>query len=127
MERLSLMKEMYSVFNNCWCRRDPMWLDTLYTPDRNSFLDTVQDELVGVAYLYLNSLYYLLDINDVTPIVNFKGNVVGYVKINVRAWIDEIEMLPEYLSVDKECKLSDFTNKKLREICGSAPNPQNNN
>ena len=113
MERLSLMKEMYSVFNNCWCRRDPMWLDTLYTPDRNSFLDTVQDELVGVAYLYLNSLYYLLDINDVTPIVNFKGNVVGYVKINVRAWIDEIEMLPEYLSVDKECKLSDFTNKKL--------------
>ena len=113
MERLTLMKEMYSVFINCWCQRDPMWLDTIYTPDHNSFLDTVTDELVGVAYLYLNSLYYLLDINDTTPIVNFKGDVVGYIKINVRAWIDEIEMLPEYLSVDKECKLTDFTNKKL--------------
>ncbi len=113
MERLTLMKDMYSVFISCWCQRDPMWLDTMYTPDHNSFLDTVTDELLGVSYLYLSSLYYLLDINDTTPIVNFKGNVVGYIKINVRAWIDEIEMLPEYLSVDKECKLTDFTNKKL--------------
>lgn len=33
--------------------------------------------------------------------------------MKVRVWIDQIEMLPSYLTVDKECHIRDFTNRKL--------------
>ena len=112
-ERFSLMEETNVFFCGPWCEKDPSWLDKRYTSENDTFKDTLDDELIGVGFLYLDSLQYLLDIDDSIPIVSLNGSISGYIKMKVRVWIDQIEMLPSYLTVDKECHIRDYTNHKL--------------
>jgi hypothetical protein len=112
-ERFSLMGGMYDDFTGVWCNNDPMWLDKLYPPILDTFKDTLLDELIGVGFVYLDCLQYLLDADDRVPIITFTGKPAGFVKINIRCWIDEVETIPSYLSVDKESLLSDFMNRTL--------------
>jgi hypothetical protein len=32
-------------------------------------------------------------------------------KVHVRSWIDRIETIPDYISVDRECKLEEFVGR----------------
>lgn len=110
-ERLYLMKGMAEQFNSSWCARDTAWLDAMYEPNQDAFNDTQEDDLIGVGYLYLDSLQYLVDTNDIVPIVSLQGQRCGAIKIKGRAWVDKIETAPPYLTVDKETNLKDFDGK----------------
>jgi len=107
-ERLYLMKGMAEQYNSSWCARDTTWLDARYEPNQDPFNDTQEDELIGVGYLSLDSLQYLVDTNDIVPIVSLQGNRCGAIKIKGRTWIDKIETAPPYLTVDKETNLRDY-------------------
>lgn len=76
------------------------------------FIDPTDFELIGVSYIHLDSLNFLLDVNDTAPIITFKGTVGGAVKLSLRCWIDKVEPVPSYISVDKESVLNDFLNRK---------------
>lgn len=51
-----------------------------------------QDELIGVGFLYLDGLQFLLDINHRVPLVSYAGYDAGSVQLRVRAWIDKVEV-----------------------------------
>lgn len=120
LDRLSLMWSLFNLFMS-ECGGDLARLEDALSSSTSSsspqaadpFLDPPQDELIGVAYLHLDGLQYLLDVADVLPIFNFKGFRCGAVKVHVRCWIDTIETIPEYISVDKETKMSEFMDHKL--------------
>lgn len=115
LERYSLMQELYCLFLS-ECGADVSVLDEALVssgPINDPFIDPPQDELVGVAFLHLDSLQYLLDVTDVLPIFNFNGQRAGSAKVHMRCWIDEIETIPEYISVDKETHITNFLDHKM--------------
>lgn len=73
--------------------------------------DAQEDELIGVGYLYLDAFQYLIDVNDIVPLVAVNGAKVGHLKVRGRVWIDKIETAPSYLTVDQEKSLGDFENR----------------
>lgn len=107
-ERFTIMREMVAAFESPWCSKDATWLDELYSPECDPFQDTFDDELIGVSFVYLDSLQYLLDINDSYCIVNYQGYKSGFLQCHARVWIDEVDPLPLYINVDKECHLRQF-------------------
>ena len=113
IERLPLAARMMQQFGAAWCGRDFSWLDSIYPSVRDSFQDTVDDELVGVGFIYLDPLQYLLDVDDLIPITDMAGHAAGAVKVRCRSWIDKIEVSPPYLSVDRERTLEEFGSKTL--------------
>ena len=52
-------------------------LNDLYTNDKDPFWDPPENRLIGTAVLYLDSLSFLLEIEETTPIIDFKGKQVG--------------------------------------------------
>jgi hypothetical protein len=115
LERYSLMQELYCLFAS-ECGGDISILDeALFSsgPANDPFVDPPQDELVGVAFLHLDGLQYLLDVSDGLPIFNFNGQRAGSIKVHMRCWIDEMETIPEYISVDKETNISSFIDHKM--------------
>ncbi|CAE7399942.1 unnamed protein product [Symbiodinium microadriaticum] len=105
------MEAMYKTFVTT-CESDLEVLDELMPMSADPFFDPSQPELIGVASLHLDSLFYLCDIRDHLPIVTFKGNKGGFLKMTARTWIDEVETIPTYICVDKESKLTDFSGQK---------------
>ena len=53
------------------------------------FVDAPDHQLIGIGFVYLDALSYLMDIQDSIPIVNFQGSVAGYVDICVQATLDD--------------------------------------
>ena len=73
--RLYLMREMfndYSLDHGNLTR-----LNELYTNAKDPFWDPPESRLIGTAVLYLDSLSFLLEIEETTPIIDFKGKQVG--------------------------------------------------
>jgi hypothetical protein len=83
-------------------------IDEVYLPESDPFYDSSVPELIGVSTLHIDSLYHLIDTRDTLPIITFKGNHGGQLKLHARIWIDKVETVPSYISVDKESKLIDF-------------------
>lgn len=111
LERFSLMRAMKEIFDSATCRREPGLLDLPYPPQSHGdpFRDTPQDELAGVTFLYPDSLRYLLDVKETLPLIGYAGRDLGaLMKVHLRCWIDAIDAVPEYLTVDKETRLEDF-------------------
>ena len=52
-------------------------LNTIYTNEKDPFWDPPESRLIGTAVLYLDSLSFLLEIEETTPIIDFKGKQVG--------------------------------------------------
>jgi hypothetical protein len=83
-------------------------LDNIYPTNEDPFLDIPGDGLIGVGYLYLDSLQYMLDIDENITLVNFKGRVSGQLRILVRVWIDKVTVEPSYVSADEEMKMDKY-------------------
>ena len=71
--RLFLMRELY----NDWAIDRDMNRLLLTTKDKDPFWDPPESRLIGTAVLYLDSLSFLLEIEETTPIIDFKGKQVG--------------------------------------------------
>lgn len=110
--RFFLMRSMYFDYVDL-CQRNFFQLNGLYPNIIDPFVDIPNDEVIGVACVYLNSLYHLVDIEDDFPITNFAGYNSGTIRLSVRAWVDKIETIPAYITVDKEVVLEDFADRNL--------------
>ena len=99
--------------NSELCNNDLFKLGTLFPGSKDPFIDSVKDELIGVSFLHIDPMQYLLDIDDSLKIINFNGDVSGYLKLNLRSWIDVVEPIPPYITVDLEVNVKDNMNKKL--------------
>lgn len=64
---------------------------------------------MGVTFLYPDSLRYLLDVKETLPLIGYAGRDLGaLMKVHLRCWIDSVDTVPQYLTVDKETRLEDF-------------------
>jgi hypothetical protein len=108
MQRVFQMRLMHHDF--VWkFLRDVDLLDDRYRgPRNNPFLQPTEPELIGVANIHLDNVFYLYDTRQRVPIISFKGNGVGFLNFKLRCWIDKVEALPDYLKLDNNAKFSDF-------------------
>jgi hypothetical protein len=114
LHRLFCAADMLTSFvDPAQCDGDLTALSTLFPPSCDPLQDALQDELVGVAFLAVDPLLSLLDIDDCVKIVNFNGDATGYLKVAVRSWIDDVEPVPPYLTVDKEVSLRQWREHRL--------------
>ena len=94
-------------------RGDLGTLASLFPPAADPLQDTVRDELVGVAFLYVDPLLHLLDVDDCVKIVNFSGDPVGYLKLSMRSWLDSVEPVPTYITADADVDLQSCLGRRL--------------
>eukprot|EP00946_MAST-07B_sp_MAST-7B-sp1_P001189 g1189.t1 len=105
--RLFLMREMY---NDWTLDRDFARLLSEYTKDKDPFWDPPEPRLIGTAVLYLDSLSFLLEIEETTPIIDFKGKQVGELTIEVIALsIGDIGLVDNF----DEFHIRNYIGKKL--------------
>jgi hypothetical protein len=107
LHRYFQIQKMFVEFHEK-CESNLEILDEAYPPPKDPFYDPSLPELIGVSTLHIDSLFHLIDTRDTLPIITFKGNHGGQLKLHVRIWIDKMETVPSYISVDKESKLTDF-------------------
>ena len=75
--RIYLMRELYArVMDDASCLAD-------VTPETDPFYDPPESQLIGVAHIYLEPLAYQLDIRQRTPIVDYQGNTVGSLAVEL--------------------------------------------
>lgn len=65
-------------------------------------------ELLGVAFLCIDRLEYLLSHDETVKVVGFSGFPMGSIKLNVRCWVDEIQTIPTDIITDVEANLQNF-------------------
>jgi hypothetical protein len=70
--------------------------------------DTSQHELIGVGFLCIDRLEFLLDHDETISIVSFSGFPVGNIKLTVRAYVDEVEPLPRTIITHVEANIQNF-------------------
>jgi hypothetical protein len=75
--RIYLMRELYARFVD-----DPSCLAEV-TPDVDPFYDPPESQMIGVAHIYLEPLAYQLDIRQKTPVVDYQGNTVGSLAVEL--------------------------------------------
>ena len=63
--------------------RDLQRLDLAFPVDRDPFYDSPDHRLIGVAFLYLDALTYLLELREAVPIVDYKGNRAGELVVHL--------------------------------------------
>jgi len=83
-------------------------LEEQYPHEEDPFLDMPGDELIGVGYVYLDALQYMLDIDENVPLVNFKGRASGSLRILARVWLDKVTVEPTYVSADEEMRMDKY-------------------
>ena len=102
--RLFLMREM---FNDWSLDRDFNRLRGTYDREKDPFWDPPEPRLIGTAVLYLDSLSFLLEIEETTPIIDFKGKQVGELTVEVIA-----------LSVGGRSLLDNFDEHQIQDYMG---------
>lgn len=75
--RIYLMRELYARFVD-----DPSCLAEV-TSDVDPFYDPPESQLIGVAHILLEPLAYQLDIQQKTPVVDYQGNTVGSLAVEL--------------------------------------------
>jgi len=114
LHRLLCAAELLQAFSDpLRARGDLSALTALFPAIRDPLQDTVRDELVGVAFLYVDPLLHLLDVDDCVKIVSFNGDPAGFLKLSVRSWVDEVEPVPSYITADVDVDLQRFLGRRL--------------
>ena len=96
------------MFNDWTLDRDFDRLKETYTNDKDPFWDPPEARLIGTAVLYLDSLSFLLEIEETTPIIDFKGKQVGELTCEIIA-----------LSIGKKNLIDNFEEMQLNNFIGS--------
>jgi hypothetical protein len=113
--RLQFMIDMMTDFTDeRFGQRDLTLLAAKYPDERDPFRpDNLSDELVGNSYLCINRIEFLLDYNDSIRLIGLNGHPLGYIKLSVRSWIDEVLPIPSYITADVIPSLKQFIDRKL--------------
>eukprot|EP01052_Picozoa_sp_SAG31_P003841 SAG31_NODE_152_length_22216_cov_16.550029_2_plen_610_part_00 len=75
--RIFLMREFYAS-----AQEDQSFLRDVSEVD-DPFFDPAEAQLIGVGHIYLEALAYLLDIKQSTPVVDYKGNKVASLTVDI--------------------------------------------
>ena len=75
--RIYMMREMYSESQS-----DVTYLTTV-DQDDDPFYDPPENQLIGVAHIYLESLGFMLDIQQNTPLVTDSGTQAGTLSLDI--------------------------------------------
>ena len=116
----SITEFMRRIFHIRMMYHDFMWkysgnidiIDERYKGADNPFLQPTVPELIGVANIHMDNIFYLFDTRQCVPVISFKGNHAGTLTFKLRCWIDKVEALPDYLKLDNFAKFSDFMGRK---------------
>ena len=99
VNRLYLMREMYEDFSEN--HRDMTVVNSIYDSDHDPFLDPDAKTEIGRAYVILTPLVYMIDIDDVVPIVHHQGKTEGILDIGLSLDDDQMTQF-ESLDTDSE-------------------------
>ena len=106
--RLYIMRDMYNAFIDMY-DRELEQLANAYEPENDPFWDPPEAQIIGKALIYMDSLSFLLEIEEGTPIIDFKGKQQGELlcelipnKVGSKSLIDNYEEheLENYLGKD---------------------------
>jgi hypothetical protein len=113
--RLQFMIDMMTDFTDeRFGQRDLTLLAAKYPDERDPFRpESLSDELVGNSYLCINRIEFLLDYNDSIRLIGLNGHPLGYIKLSVRSWIDEVLPIPSYITANVIPSLKQFIDRKL--------------
>ena len=84
--RLELMRDMWSVYLDSF--KDLAKLLKARPPAVDPFYEPPKDVLVGVAYCFLDSLSYMVEIHESVVAINFKGKLVGELELDIYPMMD---------------------------------------
>jgi hypothetical protein len=102
--RLFLMREMYNDFVDV--DRDVEVLRESYTDDTNPFYDPSSDaQLIGKAYVVLDALMYMINIDETPMIVNHQGQTEGQVGVSLKFDEKQVEAIERELELVREARL----------------------
>mmetsp|Transcript_40467 Transcript_40467/g.52098 ORF Transcript_40467/g.52098 Transcript_40467/m.52098 type:complete len:1141 (+) Transcript_40467:75-3497(+) len=111
--RASLIRECFNYFIEC--KEDKDSLSNKFPANVDPFYDIPTQKLVGVAYLYLNSINYLISVNETVTVVNFKGDVVGEIDVEM------VPMLESHLkALEDEMPIFQTEEANLRKLVGES-------
>ena len=70
------MRDMYNAFTDVY-DRELEQLANAFAPENDPFWDPPEAQMIGKALIYMDSLSFLLEIEEGTPIIDFKGKQQG--------------------------------------------------
>jgi hypothetical protein len=76
-------------------------------------VEDAEHELIGVAFLCIDRLEFLLDHDDTISVVSFSGFPVGNIKLSVKAYVDEVQALPTTIVTHVEANIQHFMDHNL--------------
>lgn len=88
-------------------------LDAEYPIVRDPFYDPPDHLLVGIAFVYLDALNYLIDIKESVPISNFRGDPVGELAVHLTPSISGNPKAEDGAFDTEELSLSDYMGQVL--------------
>jgi len=114
--RIYIMREMYQQ----WSENDGSLQGTDFEQEENDpFFDPPEDFNVGVARFQLEAVRYLLDIDEATPLIDYKGSNQGELLVKILPNEDEDDEIADLEDVSemmgKSLKL-DITIKSARGL-----------
>lgn len=65
-------------------------------------------ELIGVGFLCIDRLEFLLSHDETIKVIGFSGFPMGSIKLSVRCWVDEIQTIPTDIITDVEANIQNF-------------------
>ena len=78
--RVYLMREMHQQ----WLERGRNLAGTDFASQEDDpFYDPPEDQLLGAAHIQLEAIRYLLDVNEATPLVDYKGQSQGELLVSL--------------------------------------------
>ena len=104
--RLYIMRDMYNAFADVYSRELSL-LAEAYSPENDPFWDPPEPQLIGKALIYMDSLSFLLEIEEGTPVIDFKGKQQGELLC---------EMIP--LKVGNKSLVDDYEEHELEQYGG---------
>ena len=95
--RLHLMREMYQLFVECGraVGHPDFQASVFAVPSGDPFFDPPEDTLVGVGRLQLEAVRYLLDSDEATPLMDYKGAKQGDLLVKVQTLFSEDLLLAD--------------------------------
>ena len=82
LNRLYQMRKMFMVFVNVQRSVEELRAKH-YNLENDPFYDSVQHQLVGSSLMYMDSLSYFLEFEDLVPVIDYRGEQVGSLSVKV--------------------------------------------
>eukprot|EP01138_Halocafeteria_seosinensis_P014116 gb/GECG01014414.1/.p1 GENE.gb/GECG01014414.1/~~gb/GECG01014414.1/.p1 ORF type:complete len:1196 (+),score=251.93 gb/GECG01014414.1/:1-3588(+) len=107
VNRLYIMREMYQIF----VEEGRTLEGNPYTGENDPFFDPAENERIGKATIYLDPLLYVLDVDEATPIIDYKGAENGELLVRMIPHLQEEP--PEEEDLDMPEQIEELKGKPI--------------